>query len=176
MTRVEPRKDRISWTDSHMLDAMKASLRSPDPNTQVGAVIISKTNRRLASGYNSLPNGICTKNISWARQAEKPEDTKYPYVVHAEKNAIYNAAGSVEGCTLYVTMYPCSECAKDIIQAGIKEIIYLTNPYQDLWQTRCAAWMFEQLDISVRRHKWNNPGLVEQSLLTLLDIVKSTNQ
>jgi dCMP deaminase len=151
-----------------MLTALLAAeTRSPDPNTQVGAVIVNNKNRHVASGYNSYPNGVNTKHFSWNRKADSPLDTKYPYVVHAEKNAIYNAVGSVEGCTLYVTLYPCNECAKDIIQAGIKEVVFLKNLYEDQWQTQAAKAMFDHLDIKVRQYRWNNKELVSQCLLNL---------
>lgn len=136
-----------------MLLACTCATRSPDPNTQVGACLVDKKNRILGTGYNAWPRGICSSGLPWDRNGD-PFDVKYAYVVHAEKNAIFNALGPVDGATLYVTMYPCNECAKDIIQAGVSKIIYLDNPYESLWQTRAAKRMFEMLDIPVRKHEW----------------------
>ena len=133
-----PRADRLSWDDHHMLMALVTAQRSPDPNTQVGACIVDKDNLILGTGYNAFPRGVPSNAFPWDRQTVSIVHSKYPYVVHAEKNAISNALGSVEGGTLYVTMYPCNECAKDIIQAGIKEIVYLTNPYEKQWQTQTS--------------------------------------
>lgn len=137
-----------------MLEAILASKRSPDPNTQVGSCIVTPNNRIVASGYNSFPNGISTRAFSWARKGDAL-DCKYFYVVHAEKNAIHNATGSVEGCTVYVTMYPCNECAKDIIQSGITKVVYLTDPYQDQPWRIAAERMFDQIDIPTEQHVWS---------------------
>jgi dCMP deaminase len=138
-----------------MLEALVSSLRSPDPNTQVGACIVNNKNRIIASGYNSYPNGIGLSTFSWERKHENPLKTKYPYVVHAENNAIHNAIGSLEGATLYVTLYPCSDCAKNIIQSGIKRIVYLDNPYKDTWQCKASKLMFTALDLVVEQHTWD---------------------
>ena len=118
-----PRENRIGWSDHHMLIALTTAQRSPDPNTQVGACIINAANQVLGVGYNSTPKNISPDLIPWKREGD-PEHTKYPYIVHAEKNAIYNAGNitSLERTILYVTMFPCHECAKDIIQAGISQI------------------------------------------------------
>lgn len=172
---VGPRTSRLSWADSHMVTAMFAGQsRSPDPNTQVGAVIVNSRNRVVASGYNSFPNGICLTRFSWAREHEDPLQTKYPYVVHAEKNSIYNAVGPVEGCTLYVTMYPCNECAKDIIQAGITKIVYLFNPYKDGWQAKASQRMLEHLDIEIVQHVWDDKEAVLQCLAKLSNLIQSS--
>lgn len=173
--KTGPRENRLTWADSHMLAALMAGYsRSPDPNTQVGAVIVSPKNRRVASGYNSFPNGVGTHHFSWERKAEDPLDTKYPYVVHAEKNSIYNAVGPVEGCTLYVTMYPCNECAKDIIQAGIKKVVFLTDPYKDGWQARAATAMFDHLDIETVQHVWDDKEAVLACLTNLSNLIRSS--
>lgn len=153
---MNPRTRRLRWSDRHMLEALLSAGRSPDPNTQVGACIVNNRNRIVASGYNSFPNGISTHMFSWTREHKDKLETKYPYVVHAEKNAIYNATGSVESCTLYATMYPCNECAKDIIQAGIKKVVYLDDPYHDAWFTEAARRLFECLDITVHQHQWSD--------------------
>lgn len=157
-----------------MLEAMLAAQRSPDPSTQVGACIVNERNRIVASGYNSFPNGIRTNVFPWEREADSPLGTKYPYVVHAEKNAIYNAEGSVEGGTLYVTLYPCCECCKDIIQARIKKIIYLSNPYKDTWQCQAAQRMFEHIDMSIEQHKWQDKELTLSCLSKLSEMIESS--
>ena len=148
-----------------MLLAISAAQRSPDPNTQVGACIVDKKNRVLGLGYNGFPRGISNHGFPWNREGE-PLETKYPYIVHAEKNAIYNANGPIEGAKLFVTMYPCNECAKDIIQAGIKEIHYLTNPYKDTWAAKAADKMFQFLDIITIQHTWD----IDRILLCLQNI------
>jgi len=146
--------------------------RSPDPNTQVGACIVNERNRILSSGYNSFPSGIGINSFPWARESKNILDTKYPYVVHAEKNAIYNAENSVEGCTLYVTMYPCNECAKDILQARIKKVIYLTNPYKDKDLTQASKALFQKIDLPVEQHKWHNKNLTLLILQRLLEQIR----
>jgi len=155
MPKVSPRTDRLSWPDYHMLLALVAAQRSPDPNTQVGAVVVDNKNRILGLGYNGFPRGICVKSLSWSREDPDPLQTKYPYVVHAEKNAIYNSSQPVTNAILYVSLFPCAECAKDIIQAGIKQVIYLDNPYKNDWSVKAADKMFQLKDIFVKQHSWN---------------------
>jgi dCMP deaminase len=154
-----------------MMLACTAALRSPDPNTQVGAYICNTANKPISSGYNGTPRGIDPETIPWEREGD-PLKTKYPFVAHAEKNAILNATTSVAGGKLYVTMYPCNGCAIDIIQAGISEIIFLTNPYKDLWQTKAAAWMLEQAGVQVRQHKWDRL-LIKQNLERFLKLLEA---
>ena len=121
------RTDYISWDEYFMGIAMLAARRSKDPSTQVGACIVSPEKIIISTGYNGLPNGCSDDEYPWGREGE---ETKYPYVVHAELNAILNAGGRVlRGATLYVALFPCNECAKAIIQSGIKEVIYLSDKY-----------------------------------------------
>ena len=120
------RKDYLSWDEFFMGVAKLAARRSKDPNTQVGACIVSKNNRILSVGYNGTPNGYDDHYFPWDREGDALE-TKYLYVVHAERNAILNYRGSnkdLEGAKIYVDLFPCNECAKIIIQSGIKEVIY----------------------------------------------------
>lgn len=127
------RKDRIEWDEYYMAIAKLSAMRSKDPSTQVGACIVGNDNRILSIGYNGAPNGWEDENFPWAREGE-PLETKYPYVVHAERNAILNYRGSrkdLEGSRIYVDLFPCNECAKEIIQSGIKEIIYLSDKYAE---------------------------------------------
>ena len=125
------RKDYISWDEYFMAIAKLSAKRSKDPNTQVGACIVSSDNRILSIGYNGAPNGYNDDNFPWDREGN-PLDTKYLYVVHAERNAILNYRGSrkdLEDAKIYVDLFPCNECAKLIIQSGIKEVIYLSDKY-----------------------------------------------
>ena len=172
--KLLPRANRLSWHDRHMLEAILASKRSADPNTQVGACIVSPKNKTLSTGYNGFPNKVGTCAFSWARDGEDPLKTKYPFIVHAEKNAIYNSSSSVEGATLYVTMYPCNECAKDIIQSGIKRIIYLSNPYINTWQVKAAEQLFHILDLPATQHKWDKKDIVLSCLQEIVELINST--
>ena len=116
------RQDYITWDEYFMGVARLSARRSKDPNTQVGCCIVSNTNRILSMGYNGFPNGIGDDEFPWEREGEE-YDTKYPYVTHSELNAILNyRGGSLEGAKLYVSLFPCNECAKAIIQAGIKKV------------------------------------------------------
>ena len=121
------RKDYISWDEYFMSVALLASMRSKDPNTQVGACIVGEDKRIISTGYNGFPRGCSDDEFPWDREGEQ---TKYPFVVHAELNAILNAGGrNLSGSKLYVALFPCNECAKAIIQAGIKTVVYLSDKY-----------------------------------------------
>lgn len=122
------RKDYISWDEYFMGIAILSSYRSKDPNTQVGACIVNDKHRILSIGYNGAPKGLDDDIMPWDREGSFI-DTKYAYVCHGELNAILNYSGSVEGTTLYVSLFPCNECAKVIAQTGIKEIVYLSDKY-----------------------------------------------
>ena len=125
----DKRQDYISWDEYFMGVALLAAQRSKDPSTQVGACIIDKDNRILSTGYNGFPKGCSDDDFPWNRDTSCGE-TKYPFVVHAELNAILNARGkTLEGSKLYVALFPCNECAKAIIQAGVDEVVYLSNKY-----------------------------------------------
>ena len=123
------RNDYISWDEYFMGVAHLASFRSKDPNSQVGACIVSPDNKILSMGYNGFPRGCSDDDFPWAREGDALE-TKYAYVTHSELNAILNyRGGSLEGCKIFVTLFPCNECAKAIIQAGIKTVVYASNKY-----------------------------------------------
>ena len=125
------RTDYINWEEYFMGIAMLAAKRSKDPNTQVGACIVSKDNIIISTGYNGMPKGCSDDEFPWARSGAEV-DTKYPYVVHAELNAILNANGrDLRGSRIYVALFPCNECAKAIIQSGVKEALYLSDKYKD---------------------------------------------
>lgn len=132
MGKTKKRKDYLSWDEYFMAIAKLSSMRSKDPSTQVGACIVSDDNRILSIGYNGAPNGFDDDNFPWDREGEQLE-TKYPYVCHAELNAVLNYRGSrreFEGARVYVYLFPCNECAKILAQAGVKEIIYLCDKYK----------------------------------------------
>ena len=118
----------LTWEEYFMGLAHLAGLRSKDPNTQVGAVIVDENNRVVSIGYNGFPSGVSDDEFPWGREGGVL-DTKYAFVVHAELNAILNSQRSVRGCTLYVSLFPCNECAKAIIQSGIRRIVYESDKY-----------------------------------------------
>ena len=152
----------ISWDEYFMGVALLASKRSKDPNTQVGACIVIgdtnihiKENTILSIGYNGLPYGCSDDEFPWDRQGELLE-TKYPYVVHAELNAILNAQGkSLMGTKIYVALFPCNECAKAIIQSGIKEVIYLSDKYSETDIVK-ASKMFESAGVKLTKLNCNS--------------------
>lgn len=126
------RQDYISWDEYFMGVAYLSGMRSKDPNTQVGACIVSGNNKILSMGYNGLPVGCDDDEFPWVRESESPLDNKYFYSTHSELNAILNyRGGSLEGAKIYVTLFPCNECAKAIIQCGIKKVIYADDKYSD---------------------------------------------
>ena len=127
----DKRTDYISWDEYFMGVAKMSALRSKDPNTQVGACIVSNDNKILSMGYNGLPRGCSDDEFPWAREGA-PLDNKYMYTAHSELNAILNyRGGSLDNAKMYVTLFPCNECAKAIIQAGIKTIVYDCDKYAD---------------------------------------------
>ena len=141
------RTDYISWDEYFMGVALLASMRSKDPSTQVGACIVGPDNIILSTGYNGFPYGCSDDTFSWDREGE---DTKYKYVVHAELNAILNAHGkSLEGARLYVDLFPCNECAKAIIQSGIREIRYLSDKYADTPSTIASKRMLNAAGVKL---------------------------
>ena len=153
------RQDYISWDDYFMGVALLAAKRSKDPNTQVGACIVNKEHIILSTGYNGLPVGCSDDTYPWAREAEDPMQTKYPYVVHAELNAILNSGGkSLAGATIYVALFPCNECAKAIIQAGIKTIVYGQDKYADTPGVKASKRMLNAA--GVRYYQYQPTGRV----------------
>ncbi len=144
------RADYISWDEYFMGVALLAALRSKDPNTQVGACIVDRDNRILSTGYNGFPRGCSDDVFPWDREGEANE-TKYPFVVHAELNAILNAGGRpLAGARIYVALFPCNECAKAIIQSGIREVIYLSDKYATTPGTLASKRMLQSAGVSLR--------------------------
>ena len=130
MLMTEKREDYITWDEYFMGVAMLSGKRSKDPSTQVGACIVSQDNKILSMGYNGFPMGCSDDEFPWSRDDEDPLKSKYVYVTHSELNAILNyRGGSLEGAKIYVSLFPCNECAKAIIQAGIKTVIYDCDKY-----------------------------------------------
>ena len=147
------RSDYISWDEYFMGVSLLSSMRSKDPNTQVGACIVSDDNKIMSVGYNGFPRGCSDDDFPWERNAAEPNDTKYPFVCHAELNAILNSnQASLKGARLYVTLFPCNECAKAIIQSGIREIVYLEDKYADTDGTKASKRMFELTGVKLRQY------------------------
>ncbi len=137
------RTDYISWDEYFMGVAMLSGMRSKDPNTQVGCCIVSQENKILSMGYNGLPIGCSDDEFPWEREGD-PLETKYLFTAHSELNAILNyGGGSLRGAKLYVSLFPCNECAKAIIQSGIKEVIYDSDKYASTPSTIASKRMFD---------------------------------
>lgn len=150
----------ISWNQYFMALALLSAQRSKDPNTKVGACIVTPENKIVGIGYNGMPIGLDDSIMPWERSAESQLDTKYPYVCHAELNAILNSIRDINGCTLYVTLYPCNECAKAIIQSGIKKLVYHTNKYPDADSTKAAELMLRLAHIEVEQYIPDNKEIL----------------
>ena len=147
------RADYISWDEYFMGVAMLAACRSKDPSTQVGACIVSADNIIISTGYNGMPKGCSDDEFPWDRDGA---DTKYPYVVHAELNAILNANGrDLRGSKLYVALFPCNECAKAIIQSGVKEIFYLSDKYATTPGTLASKRMLDAAGVKYTQLRTN---------------------
>ncbi len=142
------RSDYISWDEYFMGIALLSAMRSKDPSTQVGACIVNAQNKIMSVGYNGLPLGCGDDDFPWEREGDE-FNTKYPYVCHAELNAILNNAGRpLDGCKIYVALFPCNECAKAIIQCGIKEVIYISDKYADTVAVRASKRMFDAAGVA----------------------------
>ena len=149
----DKRTDYISWDEYFMGIAHLSAMRSKDPNTQVGACIVSQDNKILSMGYNGFPIGCSDDEYPWAREGEELE-RKYVYTVHSELNAILNyRGGSLEGAKMYVTLFPCNECAKAIIQSGIRELIYDQNKYADTISVIASRRMLESAGVNVHPYR-----------------------
>ena len=147
----DKRLDFISWDEYFMGVAMLAAKRSKDPSTQVGACIVDDDNRILSTGYNGFPYGCSDDEYPWAREGDT-NDTKYPYVVHAELNAILNNRGkNLVGARIYVALFPCNECAKAIIQSGIREVIYLSDKYANTPSVVASKRMLASAGVAMRQ-------------------------
>lgn len=153
------RSDYISWDEYFMGVAILAGMRSKDPSTQVGACIVDNDNKILSQGYNGLPRGCSDDEFPWDREGDMLE-TKYPYVVHAELNAILNSRGtSLVGSKIYVALFPCNECAKAIIQSGIKEVVYLSDKYADTDIVKASKRMFSAAGVKMTKLEPKNKNI-----------------
>lgn len=148
------RTDVLTWDDYFMSVAFLTALRSKDPSTQVGACIVNEEKRIVGVGYNGFPTGIPDEALPWAKSSPQGElETKYPYVCHAELNAVLNKnAESCHGCRLYATLHPCNECAKVLIQSGIKEVIFASDKYHDKPSFVASRRLFQLAGVEMRQH------------------------
>ena len=145
------RETYLTWDDYFMSVALLSGMRSKDPSTQVGACIVNQNNIIESIGYNGLPKGCSDDEFPWEREGNNLE-TKYFYVVHAELNAILNAKGKdLTGCSIYVALFPCNECAKAIIQSGIKEVVYLSDKYAETDAVKASKKMFNAAKVMLRQ-------------------------
>ena len=145
------RQEYISWDEYCMGVAMLSAMRSKDPNTQVGACIVSEEHKILSMGYNGFPLGCSDDEFPWNREGE---DNKYFYTTHSELNAILNyRGGSLEGATIYVTLFPCNECAKAIIPSGIREVVYDDDKYADTAMVIASKKMLRAAGVTLRRYE-----------------------
>lgn len=152
---MSKRTDYISWDEYFMGVALLSGQRSKDPNTQVGACIVNNQNKIVGAGYNGLPIGCNDDEFPWEKTGE-PLQTKYPYVCHAELNAILNNIGmDLSGCRIYTALFPCNECSKAIIQSGINEVIYLSNKYEGSDITLASKRLLQTAGVAFRKVEVN---------------------
>lgn len=135
--------------------AQLSSKRSKDPKTQVGACIVNHENKIVGIGYNGFPKGISDDDFPWQDQGDYLQ-TKYPFVVHAEANAILNASQNLNDCKLFVTLFPCNECTKLIIQSGIKELVYISNKDEGKDFQIASKNMLEKAQVKLRQISWES--------------------
>eukprot|EP00794_Sanderia_malayensis_P007377 gene7377-8197_t len=145
------RSDYLSWPDYFMAIAFLSAQRSKDPSTQVGACIVNDEKKIVGIGYNGMPLGCDDDKMPWGREGDSIMDTKHAFVCHAEMNAILNKnSADVKRCTIYVALFPCNECTKLIIQAGIKEVIYYSDKYHDRPEMAASRKMLDMAKIEYR--------------------------
>lgn len=148
---TKPRQERISWDECFMNIAHTIAQRSQDPSTQAGAVVVTQNNVLVGAGYNGWPRGVDGDVLPWDRDGDFL-NTKYAYVVHAEENSIYNANNSTDNCRIYCTLFPCNECAKTIIQNGIKEVIYESDKYADVPEFIASRKLLKLAKVKTRQY------------------------
>lgn len=148
---MQKRQDYISWDEYFMGIALLSGRRSKDPNTQVGACIVNDQMKIVGTGYNGLPIGCSDDEFPWSKTGDFLA-TKYPYVCHAELNAILNNIGiNLKGCTIYTALFPCNECTKAIIQAGISEVVYLSDKYEGTDASKASKLMLDKSGVKYRK-------------------------
>ena len=152
-------KADISWDEYFMGIAYLSSLRSKDPNTKVGACIVDSDHKVVSIGYNGMPRGLDEEKLSWNKNDGL--DNKYLYVCHAEFNAILNTrnGSALKDCTLYVTLFPCNECSKEITQSGIKELVYAENKYENELSTQASLKLLTLAGIKIRKYEGRIPSI-----------------
>lgn len=156
---MEKRRDYISWDEYFMSVALVSAMRSKDPNTQVGACIVDPDNKIVSIGYNGLPVGCSDDDFPWGKTGGFLE-TKYAFSCHAELNAILNSSPkNLKGCTVFATLFPCNECAKAIIQSGIKEVVYLSDKYKTTDIVKASKFMFEKAGVAIRMFESDKKAL-----------------
>lgn len=147
--------DRLSWDDYFMCLALLSAQRSKDPQTQVGACIVSRDKKIVGIGYNGFPHLGNVNNdecLPWGREGSGV-NTKYPFVCHAEMNAVMNKnQQDVSNCSIYTTLFPCHECAKILIQSGIREVVYLSDSKASQPSMQASRAMLSQVGITLRQH------------------------
>lgn len=149
---TKKRSDYLAWDDYFMAVAFLSAQRSKDPSSQVGACIVNEEKKIVGIGYNGMPNGCSDDVLPWSRNDEDWLETKYPYVCHAELNAVMNKnSADVKGCTMYVALFPCNECAKVIIQAGIVNIIFLSDKYHEKPAIKASKRMLDHAGVKYRK-------------------------
>lgn len=159
MSALSKRTDYISWDEYFMGVALLSARRSKDPNTQVGACIVNEKNKIVGAGYNGLPIGCGDDDFPWQKEGDFL-DTKYPYICHAELNAILNNIGmDLKGCKIYTALFPCNECTKAIIQSGIREVIYLSDKYEGSDVFRASKIMLDKAGVRYRKVQSRIPEL-----------------
>lgn len=148
---MKKRLDYITWDEYFMGVALLSAKRSKDPSTQVGACIVNDKNKIVGAGYNGLPIGCNDDQFPWSKQGDFL-DTKYPFVCHAELNAILNNIGmDLKGCKIYTALFPCNECTKAIIQSGISEVVYLSDKYQSTDSAKASRLMLDMAGVTYRK-------------------------
>lgn len=146
------RVDYLNWEAFFVSVAKVCAMRSKDPSTQVGAVIVNPLKQIIATGYNGFPRGVDDDEFPWSKSQDQDwTNTKYPYVAHAELNAIVSARTNLTDCSLYVTIFPCNECAKIIIQAGIREIFYMDDKNRNSKEAKASERMLKAANISFKK-------------------------
>ncbi len=148
--KMPKRTDYLSWDEYFMGISLMSAKRSKDPETQVGACIVNPAKRIVGVGYNGFPTGCSDDDFPWERTG-KTLETKYPYVVHAELNAILNSTTALDNCTIYVALFPCNECAKAIIQSGIREVVYLSDKYNSSDAVQASKKLFAHSGVRFRK-------------------------
>lgn len=148
------RKDYINWNEYFMGIALLSAHRSKDPSTQVGCCIVSQDNKILSMGYNGFPRGCSDDEFPWEREGAKEYDMKYMYSTHSELNAILNyTGGTLKGSKLYVSLFPCNECAKAIIQSGIEEVIYADDKYAHTPSVMASKRMMASAGVAMTKYE-----------------------